>query len=120
MIPLLKTTNSNTNPRTVHQGPDKSLMRMLHELEIRKLIIFFFRVGCASCSDGKKAQTLRTVHFGRTCAPSEGSWSYRRLTETRCTRKSRDNSTVTGSTVCFKSQTRWYKQLNLSVNKHQV
>lgn len=121
----MKTTKPNTYPITLCQGSDKSLPElfmsvvatyllyfvpmMLCSLDIRKLIIYF-RVGSASCSDGKRAQTLRTVHFGRTCASSEGSWSYRRLTETRCTRKSRDSSTVTGSTVCFTSQTRWYKR----------
>lgn len=125
MISHLKATKPKSNPMIVQQGSDKSLpepfmslllqpnlpdfvLLMLCLLEER-LMICSFRVGCASCSDGKRAPTPRTVHFGRTCAPSGGSWSCRRPIETRSMRKSPDSSTVSGCTVCFTSQTRWYK-----------
>lgn len=85
------------------------VLLMLCGLEERQLIICSSRVGCASCSDGKRAPTPRTVHFGRTSAPSGGSWSCRKPTETRSTRKSPDSSTLTGCTLCFTPQTRWYK-----------
>lgn len=126
MISHLKATNSKSTPVTVHQGSDKSLPEPFMSLLLqpsslilyscccvgwrkRQLMICSFRVGCASCSDGKRAPTRRTVHFGKTCAPSGGSWSCRRPTETRSMRKSPGSSTASGCTACFTSKTRWYK-----------
>lgn len=68
------------------------------------------RVGYVSCSGGRRVQALKTAPCGRTCAPSDGSWPYRRPTETRSTRRSRGSSTTNGSTRSCTSRSRRYEQ----------
>lgn len=66
------------------------------------------RVGCASCSGGKRARAPRTARCGRTCPPSAGSWRYRRPNETRFMKTSQDSSTTTDSTPSCTSLTSRY------------
>ena len=68
------------------------------------------RVGSVSCSGGRRARALITARCGRTCAPSGGSWRYRRATGTRSTRRSRGSSTARGSRPASTSRTSRYKQ----------